>query len=150
MPASVRRRYDKLTRFPEGYLVVGDGVCAFNPVYGQGMTVAAMEAVALGEHLDRGPVRPLEFFKEQKPIVDVPWDISAGGDLAFPGVEGKRSLKTRMGNAYISRLHSAAQVNGKFTAAFFRVAGLVDPPQALMKPALVFGVLRTARANRKR
>lgn len=149
VPASVRRRYDKLTRFPEQYLVIGDGVCAFNPVYGQGMTVAAMEAVALGEHLDRGPVRPLAFFAEQKPIVDVPWEISTGGDLAFPGVEGKRTLKARVGNAYISRLHSAAQVDGRFTAAFFRVAGLVDPPQALMKPGLVLGVLRTTRARRK-
>ena len=123
VPASVRRRYDKLTRFPDGFLVIGDGVCAFNPVYGQGMTVAAMEAVALAEHLDRGPVRPIQFFKELKPIVDVPWDISAGGDLAFPGVEGKRTAKVRMGNRYISRLHSAAQRDGRFTKAFFRVAG---------------------------
>ena len=149
VPASIRRRYDQLTRFPEGYLVIGDGVCSFNPVYGQGMTVAAMEAVALAEHLDRGPARPIEFFKEQKPIVDVPWDISAGGDLAFPGVQGKRTLKGKIGNAYISRLHTAAQVNGKFTKAFFRVAGLVDRPEALMKPNLVFSVLRTARASRK-
>jgi 2-polyprenyl-6-methoxyphenol hydroxylase-like FAD-dependent oxidoreductase len=145
VPASVRRRYDKLTRFPDGFLVIGDGVCAFNPVYGQGMTVAAMEAVALAEHLDRGPVRPIQFFKELKPIVDVPWDISAGGDLAFPGVEGKRTAKVRMGNRYISRLHSAAQRDGRFTKAFFRVAGLVDPPQALMRPSLMFGIWRTLR-----
>ncbi len=145
VPASVRRRYDKLTRFPDGFLVIGDGVCAFNPVYGQGMTVAAMEAVALAEHLDRGPARPLQFFKELKPIVDVPWDISAGGDLAFPGVEGKRTAKVRMGNRYISRLHSAAQRDGRFTKAFFRVAGLVDPPQALMRPSLMFGIWRTLR-----
>lgn len=145
VPASVRRRYDKLSRFPDGFLVIGDGVCAFNPVYGQGMTVAAMEAVALAEHLDRGPVRPIRFFRELKPIVDVPWDISAGGDLAFPGVDGKRTLKVRMGNAYISRLHSAAQRDGRFTKAFFRVAGLVDPPQALMRPRLMFGIWRTLR-----
>jgi len=150
VPASVRRRYDRLTRFPQGFLVIGDGICVFNPVYGQGMTVAAMEAVALGEHLDKGPARPIEFFKELKPIVDVPWDISAGGDLAFAGVEGKRTLKGKMGNAYISKLHSAAQVNGRFTAAFFRVAGLVDRPEALMRPSLMFGVFRTAWANRKR
>ena len=108
VPASVRRRYDHLTRFPDGFLVIGDGVCAFNPVYGQGMTVAAMEAVALAKHLDQGPARPLSFLKELKPIVDVPWDISAGGDLAFRGVQGKRTLKGRMGNVYISKLHTAA------------------------------------------
>jgi hypothetical protein len=83
-----------------------------------------------------------------KPIVDVPWDISAGGDLAFPGVEGKRTPKVRMGNAYIARLHSAAQLDGRFTKAFFRVAGLVDPPQALMRPSLMLGVWRTLRAKR--
>ena len=50
-----------------------------------------------------------------------------------------------MGNRYISRLHSAAQRDGRFTKAFFRVAGLVDPPQALMRPSLMFGIWRTLR-----
>ncbi len=145
VPASIRRRYDKLTRFPEALLVIGDGVCSFNPVYGQGMTVAAMEAAALGGHLSKGGVRPLEFFREIRPIIDVPWETSAGADLAFPGVEGPRTLKVKLGNAYIGKLHTAAQQDGRFTKAFFRVAGLVDPPQALMRPSLIFGVLRTAR-----
>ncbi|SFW72443.1 NAD(P)/FAD-dependent oxidoreductase [Amycolatopsis australiensis] len=145
VPASVRRRFDRLTRFPAGLLVIGDGVCAFNPVYGQGMTVAAMEADQLARHLDDGGVRPLRFFKEISPTIDVPWDISAGGDLAFPGVEGPRPLKVKMGNAYMAKLHSAATVDGRFTEAFFRSAGLVDPPAALMRPSLVVGVLRAAR-----
>jgi 2-polyprenyl-6-methoxyphenol hydroxylase-like FAD-dependent oxidoreductase len=145
VPASVRRRYDKLRRFPESFLVIGDGVCAFNPVYGQGMTVAAMEAAALAKHLSGGGVRPLRFFGEIKPIIDVPWDTSATADLAFPGVEGKRTMMVKIGNAYVGRLHTAAQVDGRFTRAFFRVAGLVDPPQAMMRPSLMIGALRTAR-----
>lgn len=144
-PASVRRRFDRLRRFPAGFLVIGDGVCSFNPVYGQGMTVAAMEAAALADHLADGEARPLQFFQEINPIIDVPWEISAGADLGFPGVEGKRTLKVKFGNAYMARLHTAAQLDGRFTRAFFRVAGLVDPPQSLMRPGLVFGVLRTAR-----
>ncbi|EME62768.1 FAD-dependent oxidoreductase [Amycolatopsis decaplanina] len=145
VPASIRRRYDKLRRFPSGFLVIGDGVCAFNPVYGQGMTVAAMEAVALAGHLAKGQPRPVEFFREIKPIIDAPWSISAGGDLAFPEVVGKRNLQVRLGNMFMSRLHTAAQVGGRFTAAFFRVAGLVDPPQTLMRPGFMFDALRTAR-----
>ncbi|MFJ7219479.1 FAD-dependent oxidoreductase [Amycolatopsis sp. NPDC098790] len=147
VPASVRRRYERLARFPEGLLVIGDGVCAFNPVYGQGMTVAAMEAAALRDHLAEGSVRPRRFFRAISPIIDTPWDTSASADLAFPGVEGKRTLKVRMGNAYISRLHTAATRDARFTEAFFRVAGLIDPPQALMRPGMVRDVLRASKGG---
>ncbi len=149
VPASVRRRYDKMGRLPDGFLLLGDSVCSFNPVYGQGMTVAALEAAALAGHLREGTVRPVEFFREIKPVIDVPWDTSAGADLAFPGVEGPRTMQVKMGNAFIKRLHTAARQDGTFTRAFFRVAGLVDPPQALMKPGLIVGALRTARKVEK-
>ncbi|MGW2221008.1 FAD-dependent oxidoreductase [Nonomuraea sp. NPDC001684] len=108
-PASVRRRYERLPAFPDGLLVLGDGVCSFNPVYGQGMTVAAMEAMILREHLQAGAVPPWRaFFRDISRVIDVPWDISAGADLAFPGVEGRRTAKVRIGNAYMARLHAAA------------------------------------------
>ncbi|GIH67805.1 FAD-dependent oxidoreductase [Sphaerimonospora thailandensis] len=144
-PASVRHRYERLTRFPEGLLVLGDGVCSFNPVYGQGMTVAAMEAMTLREHLASGrPPLARRYFRDISRIIDVAWDIAVGGDLNFPGVEGPRTLKVRLGNAYMSRLHAAAANDGGVTAAFMRVAGLVDPPGALMRPGMVWRVLRNA------
>jgi 2-polyprenyl-6-methoxyphenol hydroxylase-like FAD-dependent oxidoreductase len=148
-PASARRRYEKLRRFPAGLLVIGDAVCSFNPVYGQGMTVAAAEAAVLRDHLRRGePVRPRGFFRDIAPIIDNPWDISAGADLGFAGVEGKRTAKVRMGNAYIARVHAAAVHDERVTEAFFRVAGLIDPPQALMRPGTIVRVLRGARHAR--
>jgi 2-polyprenyl-6-methoxyphenol hydroxylase-like FAD-dependent oxidoreductase len=144
--ASVRRRYERLRSFPRGILVIGDGVCSFNPVYGQGMTAAAAEAMVLRDQLRDGTEpRALRFFREIKPIVDVPWEISTGGDLGFPEVEGERTLKVRVGNAYMAKLHAAATNDGSVTRAFFRVAGLVDPPTALMRPSLIMRVLRNAK-----
>jgi 2-polyprenyl-6-methoxyphenol hydroxylase-like FAD-dependent oxidoreductase len=147
-PASQRRRYERLTRFPERLLVLGDAVCSFNPVYGQGMTVAALESLVLREHLRRGePPVPQAFFRDISKIIDAPWDIAAGGDLAFPGVEGKRTMQIKMGNAFMAKLQSAATRDGSVTAAFMRVAGLIDPPQTLMRPAFALRVLRGARQS---
>jgi 2-polyprenyl-6-methoxyphenol hydroxylase-like FAD-dependent oxidoreductase len=140
-PASVRRHYEKLARVPDGLLVMGDAACVFNPVYGQGMTVAAIGARMLGDHLRSGPPVPSAFFKDLSGIIDAPWDMSAGADLGFPEVQGRRGLKSRMGNLYIPRLQAAAVYDGSLTTAFLRTAGLVDPPQALMRPGIIRRVL---------
>jgi hypothetical protein len=68
--------------------------------------------------------------------------MSAGGDLAFPGVEGRRTAKTRLVNAYLARLHAAAAHDAHLATAFIRVAGLVAPPQSLLRPGIVLRVLR--------
>ncbi len=148
VPASVRRRFESLDRFPAGLLALGDSVCAFNPVYGQGMTVAVMEAAELMTQLADGEPDPLRFFGAIAPVIDVPWGMSTSGDLTFPGVPGKRGLAVRLGNAYMARVHTAARHDGRFTAAFFRVAGLVDPPQTLMRPGMVLRLLRAALPSR--
>ncbi|GAA1563927.1 FAD-binding monooxygenase [Actinomadura kijaniata] len=143
--ASVRRRYERLTRFPDGLLVLGDAFCSFNPVYGQGMSVAAIEAMALRDQLRREPrPSPRPFLAQVARVVDAPWEISAGGDLDFPGVEGPRTVKVRMGNAYMARLQYAATKDAAVTDGFMRVAGLIDPPTALMRPSMVARVLRHA------
>jgi 2-polyprenyl-6-methoxyphenol hydroxylase-like FAD-dependent oxidoreductase len=145
-PASVRRRYERLTGFPERFLVVGDGVCSFNPVYGQGMTVSALEALTLGRHLTGGhPPQASRFFRDIARVIDAPWGIAAGGDLAWPGVEGGRTPMIKMMNAYMGRLMYGMLFDTRITEAFMRVAGLVDPPQALMRPGMILRVLRNAR-----
>lgn len=144
-PASVRRRYERMRRFPAGLAVLGDAVCSFNPVYGQGMSVAAWEVMKLREHLRGGRFDPRTYLKALGRVVDNPWEVSAGGDLAFPGVEGKRTAKTNMGNAYVGRVQYAASKDPEVAKGFMRVAGLIDPPTALMRPRMMARVLRASR-----
>ncbi len=101
-----------MRRFPDGLLVVGDGICSLNPIYGQGMSVAAIEAITLRVHLDLGcEPRPREVLRDMAKAIDVPWEMAVGADLAFPGVEGPRPVKARMANGYIPRMHAAAADN---------------------------------------
>lgn len=142
-PANIRHRYERMDRLPDGLLVMGDAACIFNPIYAQGMTVAAIESLVLRKHLQLGrPPRPKDFFRDLSGVINAPWDMAVGGDLGFPGVQGRRTMKVRMGNMYIPRLQAAAAQDGVLSEAFLRAAGLVDPPTALMRPAIISRVLR--------
>ena len=142
-PASMRHRYERLTGFPAGLLVIGDAVCSFNPVYGQGMTVAAAEAMTLRRLLARHPVPDARrYFRAIAAAIDVAWDIAVGADLAFPQVPGKRSAKVRLVNAYMPRLHAAAARDQALAASLVRVIGLKDRPEGLLRPDRVLRVLR--------
>lgn len=145
-PASVRRRYERLRRFPEGLLVFGDALCSFNPVYGQGMTAAALEALALrrclmaGEH---GLAR--RFFRAAGRVVDIPWSLAAGSDLRFPDVPGPRPLRVRLVNAYLARLFPVAWRDPVVARAFLRVTNLLSPPTSLLAPGIAWRVLTGGR-----
>jgi 2-polyprenyl-6-methoxyphenol hydroxylase-like FAD-dependent oxidoreductase len=145
-PTSVRHRYEEVSRVPGGLLVIGDAVCTFNPIYGQGMSVAALQALALRAHLrQHTPPQPARFFRQIGRIVDVAWSMATGGDLAFPAVAGRRTLQMRLLNRYLARLFAGAAHDPRLGRAFLRVAGLVDPPQALLAPGVAARVLRPAR-----
>lgn len=141
--ASQRRRYERLIRFPEGYLVVGDAICSFNPIYGQGMSVTAMEALDLQEELRQGTEGLWRrFFHRAAKSIDIPWQIVVSGDLRFPEAEGERTQAIRFINAYMARLHRAAHRDPVVARAFSDVAGLLAPSQSLMRPGMVWRVLR--------
>ena len=142
-PASQRRRYERLARFPEGYLVFGDAICSFNPVYAQGMTVAANEAIALQNCLASGVDQLRQrFFKQASALVDAPWSVAVGGDLRFPDVEGPRSPMVRFINWYIGKLHVAAQADASLSVAFLRVVNMIALPPSLLHPRIAMRVLR--------
>jgi 2-polyprenyl-6-methoxyphenol hydroxylase-like FAD-dependent oxidoreductase len=142
VPASVRRRYERLRRLPEGYLAFGDALCSFNPIYGQGMTVAAAEAVVLRDCVRQGaPGLPRRFYSQAAGIIDTPWDIAVGGDLAFPAVVGRRTLKIRILNAYLRKVLRAAEADPAVSLAFLQTINLTHPPQRLFAPKLLRRVL---------
>jgi 2-polyprenyl-6-methoxyphenol hydroxylase-like FAD-dependent oxidoreductase len=141
-PYSRRRRFDRLPAHPVGLIAIGDAIASFNPGYGQGMSVAAMEAVALRDHLARGPLDPRRYYRAVHRVEDVAWKISTGGDLKYDGVEGRRTPDVKVMNAYLDALTRAAQVDPVLGAQFTKVAGFMAPPQSLFKPAIVLRVLR--------
>jgi 2-polyprenyl-6-methoxyphenol hydroxylase-like FAD-dependent oxidoreductase len=146
--SSLRRRYERLTRFPENYLVFGDAICSFNPVYGQGMTVAAQEALTLQQCLRAGSTDlARRFFKAAAKIVDIPWDIAVGNDLRHPQVKGARPPMMLFINWYIGKLHLAATRDSTLAIAFLKVANLMVPPPSLLSPAMAWRVWRGNRRS---
>lgn len=137
-PANRWRRYDRLDRFPDRLLVMGDAVCSFNPIYGQGMTVAAIEAMTMRDCLHR-PAKdmPRRFHRKAARTVQVAWRTAAGSDLSLPEVPGPRTLSMKLGNAYIDRVLQAAESDPWVLQEFLLVMGMLQPPTRLMQPEML-------------
>lgn len=151
VPSNRWRRYDKLRRLPDGLLVLGDAVCSFNPIYGQGMTVAAVEATVLRDCLQRGD-RNLarRFFRSSVKPIRIAWQTAVGSDLAIPEVEGTVPLSIRLSNAYLDRVLTACETDDAVTLRFLRVLGMLDPPTKLFSPSIMRRVLRGRQPHYRR
>jgi 2-polyprenyl-6-methoxyphenol hydroxylase-like FAD-dependent oxidoreductase len=146
-PESRWRRYDKMRRFPDGLVVLGDAICSFNPAYGQGMTVAALQARALRDCLRQGTNDlARRYFRAAAKPIGVAWQFAVGGDLSLPEVKGRRPLAVRLSNKYVDRLQSVAETDIAVAEQFTRVIGLLDPPSTLLQPRMLF---RAARPRRR-
>jgi 2-polyprenyl-6-methoxyphenol hydroxylase-like FAD-dependent oxidoreductase len=143
-PESVFRHYEALEAFPRGLLVLGDALCRFNPIYGQGMSVAAMEALALSRLLatragERDPLAGLarSFFTEASTLIDTPWTQAAIPDFLHPQTRGQRpsgfEQMLNFGLA-LTKLAASDPAVHKLTA---EVQHLLRPRSAYMDPALV-------------
>lgn len=144
-PASLRRHYEKLGRFPAGYLVMGDAVCSFNPIYGQGMTTAAIQAQTLDQLLGerRGALDGLStiFFKRVAKAIDIPWQTAVGEDFRFPETEGPKAPGTDFINSYVARVHKRSHTDPVVSKAFIEVMNMLKPPTSLFHPAILWRVL---------
>lgn len=138
------RHFEKLARWPERFVVLGDAAYAFNPIYGQGMTVAAMSAVALGEQIARSPDLDLvaQRFQQQLPaIVEPALLLATGADMEWIGHDYQRSFSDRARQWYLSRLLDAMPADRQVHLAFSSVQHLMQPPTALVKPGIMGRVL---------
>ncbi len=151
-PANLRRHYEKLARFPEGLLVLGDALCSFNPVYGQGMTVSALEALALDACLkeqrrQRGDDLTglwRSFQPQVAKVADIPWQLTTGEDLRYPEAEGPRPASLAFVHWYIGKVHEAAAHDPQITHRFYQVMHLLAPPPILFRPDVMFRLARAA------
>ncbi|ABM16692.1 FAD-dependent oxidoreductase [Mycolicibacterium vanbaalenii] len=151
MPSSQWRRYDKMQRFPAGLLVFGDAICSFNPIYGQGMTVAALQAEALRKCLQHGAAGlARRYFRATAKPISVAWRLAAGADLNLHEVEGRRPPSVRIANRYVDRLQRAAESDNVVAEQFVKVTGLIDPPARLLHPKILLRVAFTSWRRRGR
>ena len=152
------RHYERLSRLPEGFIVTGDAVCAFSPVYGQGMSVAAMEAKTLdaclrqqqswtGNH--HATSFPQRFQQAIAKEIKTAWMLSTGEDLRYPETEGHRSLGTRLFNWYIRRVIGLSASDPLVAAAFFQVWHLLKPLVSLFEPRIVWAVVSRELLSRR-
>ena len=132
-PASVRRRYEHV-RLPRNLIVLGDSLCSFNPVYGQGMTVAALEAHALRDGLSRDLDTSQPVMASLARIVDVPWQLAKAADRPFLTPAQTSRHNGTVLDRYVERVLIAATHDPAAGRAFLRVSGLLDPPRALLRP----------------
>jgi len=145
--AGLRRHYEKLRRFPAGLLVLGDALCSFNPVYGQGMSAASMYADALQRCLQERVAigwsltdlwRP--FFRDVARAADQPWQLATGEDFRYAETTGARGRGLRLLHWYTSKVHAAASVSPQVTERFYEVMHLLKTPAALFTPAILWKV----------
>lgn len=147
-PSGVRRGFDRLKRLPGGLVAAGDSVASFNPIYGQGMTSAALHAMTLDAYLAAGasPHEPaVGYFRRLRPVVDSVWQLSATSDFRLRHVTGDKPPALWLTHKMTDLYTRATLRDADLHRVFLRVVNLQDRPQALMRPATLLQALRAAR-----
>lgn len=150
-PTARRRYFERLDRHPAGYVALGDTICSFNPLYGQGMTVATLEAIELGRCFDRfgEPSEALTraYYRAAAKVIATPWQMATGTDFMYPETAGPKQFGTDAVNWFARRALLATHVSVPVHKVLLDVQHLLAPPAALMGPATVVRSLLAARRS---
>jgi hypothetical protein len=143
-PESVRRHFERMALFPRRLVVLGDAICRFNPIYGQGMSVAAQEACILRNLLaDRAAASdplaelPQAFFAAIQEVIDTPWETAAVQDFAYPQTRGERPAGIENTLKLAIALNRAAARDPSVHKVAVEVRQLLKPRSAYRDPAFV-------------
>ncbi|GAA2111544.1 hypothetical protein GCM10009841_34420 [Microlunatus panaciterrae] len=143
---NVRRRFERCRDWPARLLAVGDALCAFDPIYGQGITVGACQALLLRDAFTAGftPAASRRLQRRMAGPVRTPWDIATSEDLRFPTSRGHQTAVQSLLGSWAREVGRLA-VHGDRRAAdvLGRVYHLVSTPLLLAHPALVVAVARS-------
>jgi hypothetical protein len=141
-PGGNRFRHYEHATMPQNFIVIGDAVCTFNPLYGQGVTVAALEAQLLDRclctwHRRNDPVR--HFQKQIAQVLASPWMLATADDSA---PQGRKSLREKVANWYVAgHVIPAIPKDAQVQRTFVEIVNMVRSPNALLHPAIVGRVL---------
>lgn len=138
---------------PSGFIALGDSMCSVNPLYGQGMSVAVLEARALDELLGRrglSPDLPRLAARAFSRVIDTAWELAATSDLAYPATRGRRTPLIRLRNAYATRVLRASTIDPGVADVLFDVQNLLAPASRLLAPPVVARTLRAQSPWRRR
>jgi 2-polyprenyl-6-methoxyphenol hydroxylase-like FAD-dependent oxidoreductase len=150
--SSRRLHYEELRRLPDGLFVCGDALASFNPTFGQGITVAALQAERL-ESMGPGVAEPAanqRFLRQASEIVDVAWNVAAGRSFTYEGVHGRPTRAMRISNAYMPRVVACALSDLTVATALVRAMNFLAPPSSLFAPAILAKVLLSRPEQRAR
>ena len=158
-PANQWRHYERMSRFPGGFVILGDAACSFNPIYGQGMTTAALEASVLHDYLcqQRRNVAPGDVHVRTKRLrqaiaqaVKTPWLLATGEDFRYPETERHRPAGMRFLDWYGGKIHALVSFYPLATLRFYEVLHMLKSPTVLFEPRILFAVIfkkRFAQSN---
>jgi 2-polyprenyl-6-methoxyphenol hydroxylase-like FAD-dependent oxidoreductase len=147
-PASVRRDFHRCRRLPAGLVAMGDAVASFNPLYGQGMTSAALQATTLASYLGSGAsmTEPAtRYFRRLRPVIDSVWKLSTSADFRLAHVTGDRPAGLKM-TLLLNDIYTKATLrDADLHGLFLRVVNLQARPEQLARPDHLLRALRAAR-----